>query len=112
MIPWRYPILFDLIVIGSRQIISFILSLFSPVSIRSEETVVCHSNILWLKIIHYEFDVKLTTVCESVLCVNVNGRYFFHTEEDSLGPSLHSRGCWIRWKPVVTPDGFGVTESR
>ena len=43
MIPWRYPILFDLIVIGSRQFILFILSGFSPLSIRMKP-VVTHSN--------------------------------------------------------------------
>ena len=49
LIPWRYPILFDLIVIGCRQFILFISGVFPPVSIRSDVTVVCHSNILWLK---------------------------------------------------------------
>ena len=49
LIPWRYPILFNLIVI---KFILFILSVLSPVSNYSDETVVCHSNILWLKIIH------------------------------------------------------------
>ena len=73
LILWRYPILFDLIVIGCRQFILFISGVFSPVSIRSDETAVCHSNILWLKIIHYELDVKLTTICESSLVANING---------------------------------------
>ena len=73
LIPWRYPILFDLIVIGCRQFILFISGVFSPVSTRSDETVVFHSNIyIWLKSIHYELDVKLTTVCESKLVVNIN----------------------------------------
>ena len=71
MIPWRYPILFDLI--GSRRFILFISSVFSPVFIHSDETVVCVKYCIWLKITHYELDVKLTTVCESDLCVNING---------------------------------------
>ena len=72
LIPWRYPILTDLIMIGCRQFILFISGVFSPVYIHSDVTVVCHSNILWLKNIHYELDVKLTTVCESSLEVNIN----------------------------------------
>ena len=72
LIPWRYPILTDLIMIGRRQFVLFILGEFSPVYFRSDVTVVCHSNILWLKNIHYELDVKLTTVCESQLMVSIN----------------------------------------
>ncbi len=72
LIPWRYPILTDLIMIGCRQFILFISGVFSPVYFHSDVTVVCHSNILWLKNIHYELDVKLTTVCESSLLVSIN----------------------------------------
>jgi hypothetical protein len=47
LIPWRYPILIDLIMIGRRQFILFILGVFSPVYFRSDVTVVCHPQIFY-----------------------------------------------------------------
>ena len=47
LIPWWYPILFDLLVIGCRQFILFISRVFSPVSIRSDGCKVNYC--LWVK---------------------------------------------------------------
>ena len=66
--------------IGHSQFILFI----------SVETVVCHSNILY----DYELDVKLTTVCESELCVNINALPHF-TEYNLLKKILCSQISFV-----------------